>query len=195
MSRPYSGTIAGVTIEDGEPVEDAANPLPDGFDAQAWTRSVRSYANRHGLAVENGKLVVLEAEDVATIDSRDVTTQPVGTRLRDAAVNPKPVDYLPPTNAGLADPHGPLVVSPGIHGAPGRPVTPGPVAPAAEQERVETADSVEVRDVEVAEPPRSGSGSAKDAWVVYAISQGADPDEAGLLTRDALIEQYGSAQA
>jgi hypothetical protein len=39
-----------------------------------------------------------------------LTTQ-VGTPLRDASVDPHEDDYLPPTNAGAADPHGPDVVS------------------------------------------------------------------------------------
>ncbi|MGO2811012.1 MAG: hypothetical protein ACTIBG_06020 [Brevibacterium aurantiacum] len=37
-----------------------------------------------------------------------------GTPLRDGAVNPQPDDYLGPSNAGEADPHGPLVVNPGL---------------------------------------------------------------------------------
>lgn len=66
-------------------------------------------------------------------DPRDVTTAHVGTRLRDAAVDPRPGDFLPPTNAGadgeLGNPHGPHVVAPGIHGSEQlRPVRPGPVS-------------------------------------------------------------------
>lgn len=38
-----------------------------------------------------------------------------GTRLRDAAVDPRPEDYRPPTNAGepgeLGNPHGPHVIA------------------------------------------------------------------------------------
>lgn len=33
----------------------------------------------------------------------------IGTRARDAAVDPSPEDYVVPTNAGQADPHGPAV--------------------------------------------------------------------------------------
>ena len=36
----------------------------------------------------------------------------MGTRLRDAAVNPRQGDVSVPTNAGRADPHGPLVIAP-----------------------------------------------------------------------------------
>jgi hypothetical protein len=31
--------------------------------------------------------------------------------IRDAAVDPRPEDFLPPTNAGQANPHGPEVVA------------------------------------------------------------------------------------
>ena len=70
---------------------------------------------------------------MSIMDPRDVTPLQVGTHLRDAAVNPLPTDFLPPTNAGLVgpdgNPHGPTVVSPEIHGAQGnRPVRPGPVS-------------------------------------------------------------------
>ena len=51
----------------------------------------------------------------------------VGSPLRDAAVDPKPWDFLPPTNAGEADPHGPLVVAPGIHGVGPKPIRGGEV--------------------------------------------------------------------
>ena len=33
----------------------------------------------------------------------------IGTPLRDASVDPQPDDYVVPTNAGEADPHGPAV--------------------------------------------------------------------------------------
>lgn len=64
----------------------------------------------------------------APIDARDAA-EPimVGSPLRDAAVDPKPWDYLPPTNAGEADPHGPLVVAPGIHGVGPKPIRGGEV--------------------------------------------------------------------
>lgn len=54
-----------------------------------------------------------------SLDPRDVVPTVSGTPLRDAAVNPKPSDFLPPTNAGVAgpggNPHGPNVISPEIH--------------------------------------------------------------------------------
>lgn len=33
----------------------------------------------------------------------------IGSKVRDAAVDPRPEDYIVPTNAGEADPHGPHV--------------------------------------------------------------------------------------
>jgi hypothetical protein len=80
-----------------------------------------------------------------TIDPRTITEQQVGTPLRDAAVDPKASDYLPPTNAGeageIGNPHGPTVISPEIHASQGmHPVTPGVVSgTAATQEAAETA--------------------------------------------------------
>lgn len=67
------------------------------------------------------------------IDPRDNPAVQVGTKLRDAAVDPRPGDFLAPTNAGepgeLGNPHGPTVVSPEIHASQGvRPVRPGAVS-------------------------------------------------------------------
>lgn len=68
-----------------------------------------------------------------TLDPRTVV-DPIqfGSRLRDAAVDPEPGDFLAPINAGeegeLGNPHGPTVIAPGIHGNQGmHPVAPGPV--------------------------------------------------------------------
>lgn len=82
------------------------------------------------------------------LDPRTVTDTQVGTRLRDAAVTPREGDFLAPTNAGavgeLGNPHGPSVVSPGIHGTEGvRPIRPGAVSSdAATQDTDETAHTV-----------------------------------------------------
>jgi hypothetical protein len=78
----------------------------------------------------------------APMDARDAA-EPInlGSPLRDAAVDPKPWDYLPPTNAGEADPHGPLVVAPGIHGVGPKPIRAGEVFvdDPKKQEAAETA--------------------------------------------------------
>lgn len=78
-------------------------------------------------------------------DARDAG-EPInlGTPLRDAAVDPKPWDFLPPTNAGEADPHGPLVVSPGIHGEGPKGIRPGDVL-------VHDTDAQEVAETDLAQ--------------------------------------------
>lgn len=69
----------------------------------------------------------------------------VGTRLRDAAVDPREGDFLPPVNAGKSgeegNPHGESVYAPEIHASQGiRPVRPGVVAAdAATQSSEESA--------------------------------------------------------
>lgn len=70
---------------------------------------------------------------MTVLDPRDVVDEQIGTRLRDAAVDPRPDDFLPPTNAGvegpLGNPHGPTVVSPEIHGSESvRTIRPGLVS-------------------------------------------------------------------
>lgn len=82
---------------------------------------------------------------MAPIDPRTISEQQIGTPLRDAAVDPRSDDFLPPSNAGKAgeigNPHGPTVISPEIHASQGvHPVTPGDVSgTAATQEAAETA--------------------------------------------------------
>lgn len=79
-------------------------------------------------------------------DPRDLENEQVGTRLRDAAVDPSDEDFLAPTNAGQANPHGPEVVSPGIHAIEGPgPIVPGPVG---RFEQDEDGDRVVVDDIE-----------------------------------------------
>ena len=68
-----------------------------------------------------------------TADPRTIKDTRIGTRTRDAAVDPRPTDFLAPVNAGLegeaGNPHGPNVWNPEIHASQGvRPVRPGPVA-------------------------------------------------------------------
>lgn len=60
-------------------------------------------------------------------DPRDIEDEVVGTRLRDAAVDPQSEDFLAPINAGKANPHGPQVVSPEIHGSGPKGIRPGTV--------------------------------------------------------------------
>lgn len=121
---------------------------------------------------------------------------PQGTTLRDAAVDPRPGDFLPPSNAGEANPHGPEVVSPEIHGSQGmRPVKPGEVhvddtdaQEAAETEHAEAAaDGTPITDGQVDRPVKSAS---KADWVEYAVAQGMDRAEAEKATKANLVERY-----
>lgn len=79
------------------------------------------------------------------IDPREVVNVRQGTPLRDAAVTPRPKDFLGPTNAGaageLGNPHGPHVVNPELHGVEdNRTIVPGPVSSdPAVQEAAEVA--------------------------------------------------------
>lgn len=78
-------------------------------------------------------------------DPRTIEDVQVGTRLRDGAVDPRPADFLGPTNAGaegeLGNPHGPTVVNPEIHAMQdNRPVRPGLVSDDSE---VQSADETE----------------------------------------------------
>lgn len=60
-------------------------------------------------------------------DPRDLEDNVVGTRLRDAAVDPEPGDFLAPINAGEGNPHGPEVISPEIHTSGPKGIRPGEV--------------------------------------------------------------------
>lgn len=74
-------------------------------------------------------------------DPREVTDEVVGTRLRDAAVDPEPEDFLAPINAGKENPHGSKVVAPEIHASGTSGIRPGEVRveDAAKQEERERA--------------------------------------------------------
>ena len=125
-----------IEFENGKAI---VKDLPDG---------VRQYLLGAGYTV--GGTTAPQPEPVPLVDARDFAEQQVvGTKLRDAAVDPKPEDFLAPTNAGKADPHGPDVVSPGIHANQGvRPVKPGPVHvdDTGKQDAAETAHTVASTD-------------------------------------------------
>lgn len=87
----------------------------------------------------------------------------VGSKLRDAAVDPRAGDFLPPTNAGEAHPHSRAVVSPGIHASETGPIAPGPVSKdAREQEAKETelATAVFVENQPVGEATEAAAEKA-----------------------------------
>jgi hypothetical protein len=76
--------------------------------------------------------------DPEPADPRDLDKVTLGTRLRDAAVDPREGDWMVSTNAGEANPHGRRVVAPGIHAGSGTgPVRPGPVSDDTDQQAAE----------------------------------------------------------
>lgn len=192
-ARGYTGVIAGVTFEDGEAVTKAESL----DDPKRAVLAVVSYARRHGLRIVNDRLVIDDGTTPESPDPRKIGflgsgIEQVGTHLRDAAVDPRPEDYLAPTNAGEANPHGPEVVSPEIHGSQGvRPVKGGavPEQPVV-QEAVETAHAAEVTDVE-STGERPAKSASKAEWVAFAVTQGADPGEAEASSKADLIATHG----
>ena len=105
------GERAGVVFKDGVGETDDPAPL--------------AYFTRAGYGIGAPATV---PQPAPAADARDFADQiVVGTPLRDAAVDPRARDFLAPTNAGEADPHGPLVVAPGLHAVPPTPIAPGDV--------------------------------------------------------------------
>src|SRR5690349_2351067 len=88
----YGETV--LEFEDG--VADFDGDLPYG---------VRMYLEGAGYGFGNKKPTRPEAPEPP--DPREVGEVVSGTRLRDAAVDPEPSDFLAPTNAGEGNPHGP----------------------------------------------------------------------------------------
>lgn len=189
----YTGEIAGVRFEDGTPVngDSVENPERAG-------RAIAGYARRHGLRIEDGRLLVGDADGTETPDPRSLGflgsgIDRQGTALRDAAVDPHPDDFLPPTNAGEANPHGPEVVAPELHGSQGvRPVKPGRVPDEPDvQEAAEQAHTEDNTEVE-AQHPAPAKSAPKADWVAYAVAHGMDPDLAEKATKADLVKVYGA---
>ena len=168
--KTYTGTSrygeTALAFKDG--VADHEGKLPPG---------VRLYLQSAGYGIDAAPDAVKEE---APADPRDLTNEQLGTELRDAAVDPRPEDFLAPTNAGAegdaGNPHGPNVVSPELHGSQGvRPVKAGPVEEAPKQEAAEVAHAEASRDngdlTGVAKPAGNAS---RDEWAEYATAQGKD---------------------
>lgn len=96
---------------------------------------VRQYLQANGYGIDGP--AAEPAADPEPADPREMDAV-TGPPLRDAAVDPQPDDFLPPTNAGQANPHGPQVVSPGIHAAETKAVVPGDVGKQSRQKKRET---------------------------------------------------------
>lgn len=130
-SDEFKGTVAGVVFKDGVGEYDPKKNL-----------AAHGYFSRHGFGIGSKPKAPATTPTAAEKRLRELTTAPhvvAGTPLRDAAVDPKPEDFLAPTNAGKANPHGPTVVAPEIHHEGPKGIRPGLVAvdDAARQEREE----------------------------------------------------------
>lgn len=139
----FRGLVAGIQFTDG------VAELSVDADDRAATAGILGYFQSAGYAVDGKRLndpTVRPAAVVAapgTPENRDGITR--GASAKDAAVvadaaGPVSDAFLPPTNAGRADPHGPEVVSPGLHAVPPAPIRPGEVHvdDVARQEAAET---------------------------------------------------------
>jgi len=181
----YSGEVGGVQFQDGVAEYDPA----DHPGADAYFRSA-------GYGI--GKRASEPPAAVATFDGKPVDArdfgepQPFGSPNRDAAVDPRPGDYLPPTNAGQADPHGPLVVSPEIHAS-------GPAGIRSGEVFVDDVVRQETAETELAERVLVDGGPAVEAVPFDAeVNMGplglSDPGSVELGLRGA-AEQAASAEA
>ncbi len=158
-AKGYTGrTSFGPLVVDFEDGKATVDNLPDG---------IRDYLLGAGYKVgsKQGQAVItLDGNLVGeqSVDARDYAVpQVVGTPLRDAAVDPEPEDFLPPVNAGEADPHGPEVVSPGIHAIEGPgPIVPGPVG---RFEKDKDGHQVVVSDID--EQQRREATAAEEVFV------------------------------
>ncbi|MFF0860904.1 hypothetical protein ACFYUV_04025 [Nonomuraea sp. NPDC003560] len=179
-NKAYNGMIGDVVFTNGE--------------ADTDNQAVIAYCRGAGYEVDGQTLD--QDDDRQNIDSRDVSDQQNASPLRDAAVNPAPSDFLPPTNAGKADPHGPAVVSPGVHAAPPAPIVPGPVPSAPDEQQAKETDAAQrvlVEGQPATAAARPAQSASKAAWVDWAVSQGMDRDQADDLTKAELIDLHGRA--
>jgi hypothetical protein len=156
-----------------------------------------AYLKRRGYGFGGTKGARPEAQHPSSPDPREVGDEQVGARLRDGAVDPREGDFLAPTNAGQANPHGPDVVSPEVHASQGvRPVKPGDV----HVDDPDTQDDAETKHVEQSTdgtPVGSGSGApAGNAsladWQEYARTQGATDADLDGKSRNDLRDTYGA---
>lgn len=180
-NEEYDGRVADVRFDKG--VAETDDP------------AVIGYCRGAGYRIDDQEPATPEAEQ--DIDPRDVVPAQVGTPLRDAAVDPAPEDFLPPTNAGEANPHGPEVVAPGVHAAPPAPIVPGPV-PHDPDEQAEKETDAARRVLVEGEPAtaatdvaRPAQSAPKAAWVDYAVARGEDRATAEEANKADLIDKYG----
>lgn len=115
---------------------------------------IRQYLQGAGYGIGSSNPKRPEVPEVP--DPRDIEDGVVGTRLRDAAVDPRPDDFLAPVNAGEGNPHGPEVVSPEIHASGPAGIRPGEVF-------VEDAEKQDKRESEYAKARLIEGATAAEA--------------------------------
>lgn len=180
-------TIGPVTLTFQDGVADYNDTLPAG---------VRAYLKEQGYGLGSTSAKAPEPAPEPLDPRKAAADQQVGTKIRDGAVDPRPGDFLGPTNAGEANPHGTAVVNPEIHASEGvRPVKPGEVHvgdPAA-QDKAETAHAAAATDgtpvtasagIEVPE----GDLDSRIEWVA-----GAEDQETARLRADAIFQHEKDA--
>lgn len=177
IKSPVSGftgrTFLGSTALD---FEDGVAEAPDLTDGQ------KAYLRGAGYGLGSASPTVADPVEVPDPRDFDTPTQ-VGARTRDAAVDPRPEDFLAPTNAGEANPHGPDVVSPQVHASEGvRPVKPGDV-------HVDDLDAQDEAETEHAEVHTSGEpvidAEGADGETVTDAERAAQPAVADAGDKDA----------
>jgi hypothetical protein len=112
------------------PNKDYSGPGPGGVTFEGGVADVDDEAALNyyrGAGYKVSGKVDSPVEKIEPPDPREYPDEVIGTRLRDAAVDPKPSDFLAPTNAGKDNPHGSTVVSPEIHASGPAGIRPGEV--------------------------------------------------------------------
>ena len=157
IQSPAEGYTA--TDQYGDVVLDFKDGVAE-FDGDL-PHSIRTYLLGAGYGI--GSTKPSQPEVPVPADPRDLEDGVVGTRLRDAAVDPRPEDFLAPLNAGEGNPHGPEVVAPEIHASGPAGIVPGNafVEDPAKQEKREK-DFAQARLIEQVPAAEAVKGAVPD---------------------------------
>lgn len=202
-NRRFNGISAGVSFADG--VGETSNP-----GALAYFERAGYGIDKQPPAFQSGAQEAFQPALPAEVRGAESNDAAV---MKDAS-GPVSDAFLPPINAGEAEPHGPLVVSPGLHAVPPAPILPGDVHEVPQQE-IEESRLVERVLVEgepatiVSGPDPLGEGrpagelraqpgvpsksASKAEWVDHAVARGMSRDEAEDATKADLQERFGAA--
>jgi hypothetical protein len=131
---------------------------------------LKAYLRSNGYGVGSVAAKAPE-DDIVIADPRELPdVQRVGTDLRDAAVDPRDTDFLAPTNAGQANPHGGEVVAPGIHAVGPGPIVPGTVG-SPDYQAAKEADTAEAVLVDGESVPKVTAALNGIARAEYALTK------------------------